>query len=341
MIDARPRSADNLRVSVLIPVHNAERWVGHAIESALAQTHQNLEVIVVDDGSNDGSLDVIRSFGACIRFESGPNSGANYARNRLLAMAEGDWLQYLDADDYLLPAKIGQQVEVVTRDPSIDVLYGPAYTEWTENGRVMRKLDQMPDISDPWRLLALWRLPQTGAMFWKRHALEEVGGWNEAQTVSQDFELYFRLLRAGKRFAYDEASGAVYRIWSDDTLSRRNRRATLASRLGIVEEAEAFLRSTGNLTRDRAIAMCQGRFDCARGIWSMDRAWARKIFEDIEVNHPGFEPKGSAAPLSYRLVSWFLGLSGAARFAELKRQIGFTKRGPGHPGYCKGRHKQP
>src|SRR5260370_4039681 len=96
-------------ISILIQYLNAERWVGQAVESALGQTWAEKEVIVVDDGSQDGSLDVIKSFGGRIRWETGPNRGGNVARNRLLELARGEWLQYLDADDYLLPLKIERQ----------------------------------------------------------------------------------------------------------------------------------------------------------------------------------------------------------------------------------------
>jgi glycosyltransferase involved in cell wall biosynthesis len=92
-------------VSILIPCFNAERWIGHAIDSALEQTYSPTEVIVVDDGSTDSSLGIIEGFGRRIRWETGPNRGANAARNRLLSLASGPWLQYLDADDYLLATK--------------------------------------------------------------------------------------------------------------------------------------------------------------------------------------------------------------------------------------------
>src|SRR5580704_15422021 len=98
-------------VSILIPCYNAERWVAQAIESALAQTWPEKEVIVVDDGSTDGSLGIIKQFEARIRWETGPNRGGNNTRNRLLELARGEWLQYLDADDYLLPDKVGRQMK--------------------------------------------------------------------------------------------------------------------------------------------------------------------------------------------------------------------------------------
>src|SRR5438128_899411 len=101
----------NPLVSILIPCYNAERWIGEAISSALAQTWSEKEIIVVDDGSTDGSLQQIRKFDGLVRWETGPNRGGNAARNRLLELAKGEWLQYLDADDYLLPDKIAKQME--------------------------------------------------------------------------------------------------------------------------------------------------------------------------------------------------------------------------------------
>ena len=76
-------------VSILIPCYNAERWIAQAIESALAQTWSEKEIIVVDDGSTDHSLEVIRQFDGRIWWETGPNRGGNVARNRLLELARG------------------------------------------------------------------------------------------------------------------------------------------------------------------------------------------------------------------------------------------------------------
>src|SRR5437762_1494315 len=122
-------------VSIVIPCFNARRWIGQAIESSLAQTWREKEVVVMDDGSTDGSLEVIQSFGDRIRWETRPNRGGNAARNRLLELARGDWLQYLDADDYLLPEKIDGQMRFVAPAPQTDVVYGRVTREhWKEDG---------------------------------------------------------------------------------------------------------------------------------------------------------------------------------------------------------------
>src|ERR1044072_1391331 len=93
-------------VSILVPVYNCEDWVESAIRSALAQSWPEKEIIVLDDGSTDRSLDVIRRFSADIRFESVRRGGQNVSRNRLMQLSQGEWLVFLDADDELAPDNI-------------------------------------------------------------------------------------------------------------------------------------------------------------------------------------------------------------------------------------------
>ena len=89
------------RVSILIPCYNGESFVREAIDSALNQTWANVEVVVVDDGSTDNSVDILKSYGDRIICETGPNRGACAARNRAFELSSGDLIQYLDADDKL------------------------------------------------------------------------------------------------------------------------------------------------------------------------------------------------------------------------------------------------
>ncbi len=98
-------------VSVVIPCYNHGHLLADAIRSVLAQTHAHVEVIAVDDGSTDNTSDVAASFGPPVRPVRIPNSGSSVARNRGLNEAEGEWVQFLDADDVLLPTKIASCVE--------------------------------------------------------------------------------------------------------------------------------------------------------------------------------------------------------------------------------------
>ena len=169
-----------------------------------------------------GVLNVIRQYENHLQWETGQNRGGGYARNRLLELASGEWIQYLDADDYLLPDKVARQANFVSERPDIDIVIGPTTMEiWSEEG-VRRELFPIPEPHDFWAMLASWALPQTGAPLWRKSAIVEVGGWKRDQPCCQEHELYLRLLIGGKKFAYHSSGGAIYRQWSDQTVCRRD-----------------------------------------------------------------------------------------------------------------------
>jgi glycosyltransferase involved in cell wall biosynthesis len=289
-------------VSILIPCYNAERWIGHAIESALAQTWPNKQIIVLDDGSTDGSLNLIRQYENHLRWETGQNRGGGYARNRLLELASGEWIQYLDADDYLLPDKVARQANFVNERPDIDIVLGPTTLEfWSEEG-ARRELISIPEPHDFWTMLASGELPQTGAPLWRRSAILGVGGWKRDQPCCQENELYLRLLMGGKRFAYHSSGGAIYRQWSDQTLCKRDISEVHRRRLEIERDLQEFLRKTNQLTPTRLRAISQARFETARIAWQYNRSFALEIMAELREMDPTFSPSGNAAPPHYRIV---------------------------------------
>jgi glycosyltransferase involved in cell wall biosynthesis len=314
------------QVSILIPCHNADRWIAQAIESALNQTYPHKEVIVVDDGSTDRSLEIIHSFGDRIHWETQPNQGGNATRNRLLELSNGEWLQYLDADDYLLPHKLEQQVQVLSQGLQADVIYGASiYEYWggesVRQETVRQETVPIPQPHDPWILLARWFLPQTGSPLWRRQAIVDVGGWKTGQPCCQEHELYLRLLMAGKVFQYSEAAGSVYRQWSEGTVCKRNKPEVFRQRLSIEDRLEQYLQTHDLLTPSRQYAINQARFECARIIWLSDRQWAEKLIATIKLRQPNFIPIGYAAPPGYRLTYKLLGFSIAEQLAHFKRKL--------------------
>ena len=90
-------------VSIIIPCYNSQAFLKDAIASAVNQSYSHVEIIVIDDGSTDGSLEIIKSFGEQVRWETGKNQGAPLARNRGIELARGEYIKFLDADDVLLP----------------------------------------------------------------------------------------------------------------------------------------------------------------------------------------------------------------------------------------------
>jgi glycosyltransferase involved in cell wall biosynthesis len=308
-------------VSILIPCFNAERWVAQAIESALAQTWPNKEVIVVDDGSTDDSLAIIRGYEDRIRWETGPNRGGNAARNRLLELASGEWLQYLDADDVLLPDKVAQQMGFLANHWKADVAYSPVLLQYENQEPVRPVPNPFPiDANDLWTALVRWHTPQTGGFLYRRKAVLTAGGWKRDQPCCQDNAMTLALLMHGAHFLFCPPAGAVYRIWSNETVSRRRSDLIRRHRLEIITEAEEFLRQTGQLNAARLDAINQARFEIARITWLVERDTAREIISSIRCSQRFFVP-GASVPAAYRVIYMLFGFNIAERVAALLRRF--------------------
>ncbi|MEY4916996.1 MAG: hypothetical protein RL616_909 [Verrucomicrobiota bacterium] len=114
-------------VSILIPAYNSEQWLADTLRSALAQTWANKEIIVVDDGSRDGTLALARSFESLgVKVATQNNSGASAARNHAFRLSQGEFIQWLDADDLLAPGKITSQMNAIDRGYSERTLLSSA-----------------------------------------------------------------------------------------------------------------------------------------------------------------------------------------------------------------------
>lgn len=183
-------------VSIIIPCYNAERYVGEAIESALAQTYPNKEVIVIDDGSTDGSLEVIKSFGDRIRWETGPNRGGSAARNRGLELARGELIQFLDADDLLHPQKLERQVPIVLQHPE-SLVYCDYVVCDIETGEVLEIPKRDCDGVHPIVFALHAGKISTSAPVHRKRWLEQVGGFDPVLPCAQEYDLHIRLSCCG------------------------------------------------------------------------------------------------------------------------------------------------
>jgi hypothetical protein len=126
---------------------------------------------------------------------------------------------------------------------------------------------------------------------------------------------------AGKRFAYAEAGGAVYRLWSEETLCRRDKALTRRERRKITDRLEAYLDESGRMTGERRWSINQARFEMARMAWLSDPAEAAEIIAEIRRSQLGFRPEKATAPLAYRMTYRALGFATAESLAALKRRV--------------------
>ena len=112
------------KVSVIVPVYNGALFVSQAIESILAQSHQPMEIIVIDDGSTDNTEDIVKRFGGLVRYQYQANSGTSVARNHGVRLSHQELLAFLDADDLWPADKLAKQVATLSDDESVDLVWG-------------------------------------------------------------------------------------------------------------------------------------------------------------------------------------------------------------------------
>lgn len=192
-----------MRVAVVIPCFNVAEHLPAALASVLGQRHADLDIVCVDDGSTDGTREVIaehmRRFPGRIRCIEQANRGASAARNAGTAATEGDYVQFLDADDLLEPDKIAVQVALAESAGRPALVVGD-FEQAMPDGLLLPVLA----LRDrPWMALIRTRMGTTSANLWSREAVLRAGGWNEALASSQDYELMFRILRDGGTVAWD------------------------------------------------------------------------------------------------------------------------------------------
>jgi glycosyltransferase involved in cell wall biosynthesis len=211
-------------VSILIPAYNAEEWVGAAIASALGQTWRQKEIIVVDDGSTDRTLAVVREFeskGVCVVTQ--PNQGAAAARNKALSLSRGDYIQWLDADDLLSPDKVAHQMQAAGQakdgrtlfsSPWASFRYRPAKAKFIPTP-LWSDLDPTEWLTRKWEGNLQM---QTATWLVSRELTEAAGPWDTQLLGDDDGEYFFRVINASNGIRFVPQSRVYYRI---PTLSSR------------------------------------------------------------------------------------------------------------------------
>jgi len=177
-------------ISVMIGAYNAAPYLGEAIESVFAQTQRPLELIVVDDGSDDGTGDVARSYGDRLTLVRQERGGNGAARNTAVAQARGDFFAFLDADDRFTPAKLALQLAALRADPELDVVFGHVREFVSpELTPEQRKLVRPPAPVSPWAAPNL--------MLIRRESFERVGPFSTSLRVGVTVDWFARATEAG------------------------------------------------------------------------------------------------------------------------------------------------
>ena len=186
-----------IKVSVIIPTYNSGRYIKEAIDSVLAQTYTNYEIIVVDDGSTDNTSQIVQAYGDRVHYFYQENQGVAVSRNRGLRESQGEYIAFLDHDDVFFPDKLSEQICCLEQHPEAGIVHS-GWQRINYCGEILGKVE-------PWHYAPVldlahwlcWKPVLLGAMMFRRHWLEKVKGLDSQFKQVCDLDLAWRLTLLG------------------------------------------------------------------------------------------------------------------------------------------------
>ncbi|OAB63205.1 glycosyl transferase [Leptolyngbya valderiana BDU 20041] len=252
----------DLRVSVIVPTYNGEAYIQLAIASVLHQTYRHWELVVVDDGSTDSTREIVTEYGDRIRYFYQENQGVAAARNRGIREARGEWVAFLDQDDFFVPEKLAVQVAALEKQPSVGIVH----SGW----QILDRSGNMVSSVEPWHGIPeldvaswlLWKPVFLGAMLFRRDWLEFAGGFNCRFHQAPDVDLVLRLALMGCEAVWVPQTTVGYR--------QHDRNASQNTQVQVLECEEVLDRlfARSNLSEELRRLERQARYN--NMVWS---AW--------------------------------------------------------------------
>ena len=225
-------------ISCVIPVFNGERYLGEALDSALAQTHSPLEIIVVDDGSTDGTAEVVGRYAGRIEYLKQPNLGYEAAKDSGIRLARGEFIAFLDADDVWHPAKLAIQVARMRSRPELDLCFTRFRNFWMPDLAEEEQRYRRSSLAQP---QASWSI---STLLARRSAFERFGVFHDDRRALENMTWF---LRAAQRGAVIEVLADILmdRRFNVESFTRRGQKAFFDNFLPILKEWRDYRRRTG------------------------------------------------------------------------------------------------
>lgn len=180
------------KVSICIPTYNRKDYLRETIESVFAQTYKDYEVVVVDDGSTDGTAEMIKNIGLPIRYYWQENSGDAAARNKMIKLAQGEFITFVDSDDLLINDAIERMMNVMEAEGGEVIVYGP-YHRIDQNGHVYGRFKSRQYSGHITKHLFQNIFVYTCGSMFPKNVLETAGGFDTSLPVCSDYDLWLRL----------------------------------------------------------------------------------------------------------------------------------------------------
>jgi glycosyltransferase involved in cell wall biosynthesis len=294
-----------MKVTVIIPCFNVQNCILECLNSVFEQTHKNIEVICIDNNSTDNTNELLQNAKkkySTLIVEKELNIGAPAARNKGLANASGEWIQFLDADDLLLPGKIEHQVNLINQSKNVPFVAAASYHKDIFKKRKLK----LPNV-EIWKALFTTNLGITSSNLFRRSQVLDVGAWNETIKSSQEYDLMFRLIKVFGEPLIDNEPLTLIRERKIGQISQRNPKEKwnqyIQLRVGIIHYLKSDLAAYFTINKNW---FYQELFIDIRFLYPFDPKAAKAYFD----NHlpKNFKPLPSPANSSvYCLLFNFLG----------------------------------
>lgn len=226
-------SGRKFAISVVIPAYNAERFIRRAVDGVLRQTCPAQEIIVVDDGSTDGTAEVVRQFGAKVRYLHQANAGVSVARNTGIQAAQGEWIAFLDADDEWYPEKLRLQTELLQRHPDLAWVAGNYDTSLAAENRrtaywrpefLRGMLAEGDYFSNYFEAFTEGVMVWTSTLLIRKAVMIDVGGFELSQRHGEeDIDMWWRIARRQPAIGFVAEPIAVYHLDNQVSLTHKSK----------------------------------------------------------------------------------------------------------------------
>jgi len=269
-----------MKVSIVIPCYNVEDYIEECILSVLSQKYSDIEIFCVDDGSKDDTVlkikNLQKNYGDKIRLIEQTNRGASAARNTGLKYANGEFIQFLDADDLLLPGKIENQINLIENCDQKPALVVGDYIRKYHTGF---ETEVRADRRSYWYGILGIRLGITSSNLWEKNVLDRVKGWDETLISSQEYDLIFRILKTEPYVVYDNSLTTIVRRRETNSIHRTNMKENRIIAIGLRQNIFDYLVREEKLNPDLEEYYYESTFKVIQTLFKFDKEEALKWYK--------------------------------------------------------------
>lgn len=266
------------RISIITPSFNQAQYIEQTIESVLSQNYPNLEYMIVDGGSTDGAVDIIRRYEKHLAYwVSEKDRGQSHAINKGLERVTGEIIAYLNSDDFYLPGTLAAVADYFSRHNDVDLIHGRCRTVDVNGNKIgersgsITRYDEILDLWDVWWNFRNFVQPE---VFWTRRITRKIGPINESLHWVMDYEYWLRILREGSRVGSIDAELASFRL-------QPNQKSTQPERT-----SEELLRVVRPYIWERSRLVSPWRRIELKGKWSFDALFRKAAARSVASGDP-------------------------------------------------------